>query len=260
MYSEYERPKISFALFYYDEDYERGTSEKVLNSLEKYGFFPPEKIYIDRMTKGRYVYYKPHMREMFVDAYSTPGSLSIGMADGNSRKVEELWTFDWNFTFIKTLMLTKEPRSGTFIPWNVLSLSMTYGRFKDPEICSNFFSFVKDVIIDINPFYARIDDISNGVDIFDAVNEERFEPGRIQQIYWGNYLGPDYCAKYNVGDGSEIPAHSVEKLGNGVFFTLSDNVLDFESEECVERRRKIRKHFDLKMKPEKEHLMRGNFT
>ena len=61
MYSEYERPAIDFTVYYYDEDYERSTSEKVLNSLEKYGFFPPEKIYIDRMTRGRIGYCKPQM-------------------------------------------------------------------------------------------------------------------------------------------------------------------------------------------------------
>lgn len=250
-YEEYERPEISFALFYYDEDYERSTSEKVLNSLEKYGFFPPEKIYIDRMTRGRFVYYKPHMREMFIEAYSKPGVCNMSMADGDSRKVEELWKFDWGFTFIKTKMLTKEPRRGTLKPWNVLTLSMTYGRFRDPEIYSNFFSFAKSVITDIDPFYARLDDIANGLDVFHSVNEDCFEPGRIQQIYWGNYLGSDYCEKYNVGDGSGIPAYSVEKLGNGVFFTLSDNVLDFASEECVRRREMLRKHFDLKVRTKK---------
>ena len=158
----------------------------------------------------------------------------------------------WGFTFIKTKMLTKEPRRGTLKPWNVLTLSMTYGRFRDPEIYSNFFSFAKSVITDIDPFYARLDDIANGLDVFHSVNEDCFEPGRIQQIYWGNYLGSDYCEKYNVGDGSGIPAYSVEKLGNGVFFTLSDNVLDFASEECVRRREMLRKHFDLKVRTKKE--------
>ena len=251
MYSEYERPEIKLSVFYYDEVYDRQVAQKVLNNLERYGFFPPEKIYIDRMTRGRFVYYKPQMCEMFVDAYSAPGVCNMGMADGNSRKVEELWEFGWDFTFIKTLMLTKEPRRGTLRPWNVLSLSMTYGRFRDPEIYSNFFSFAKSVITDIDPFFADIDDIAQHNKLLDEAGEDCFEPGRIQQIYWGNYLGSDYCEKYNVGDGSGIPAYSVEKLGNGVFFTLSDNVLDFASEECVRRREMIRKHFDLKVRTKK---------
>lgn len=245
-YEYYEKPEIKLTVFYYDNEYsDASIAEKVLANLEKYGFFPPEKMYIDRMTKGRYLKYKPEMRDMFVEAYCKSGVMSIGMADGNSRKVEDLWEFDWNFTFYKTLMLENRPHTGTVKPWNTLSLRMTYGRFKDPAIYANYFSFAKAVICDIDPVFARIDDIAYGLYLRDRLGLDFMTLDHAQQIYWGNYFGSDWCKKYGISDGVDIPAYTVEKLGNGVFFTLSDNVLDFASAECDARRARIRKRLGI---------------
>lgn len=245
-YRDFERPEIKFSMMYYDNEYtDSSIAEKVLANLEKFGFFPPEKMYIDRMTRGRYLKYKPEMRDMFIEAYCKPGVSNIGMADGDSRKVEQLWEFAWRFTFFKTLMLEKRQHTGTFIPWNHLSLSMTYGRFEDPQIYSNYFSFAKTVIEDVDPLCAEIDDVAHGNYLFDNTGEKTYTAEHVQQIYWGNYFGADWCRQCGIKDGEDIPAYSVEKIGSGVFFTLSDNVLDFDSVECDARRARIRKYLGL---------------
>ena len=55
----------------------------------------------------------------------------------------------------------------------------------------------------------------------------------------------DLCIQRSVGDCKDIPTCSVEKIGSGVFFTLSDNVLDFDSVECDTCRARIRKYLGL---------------
>ena len=182
---------------------------------------------------------------MFIEAYCKPGVSNIGMADGNSRKVEQLWEFAWDFTFYKTLMLEKREHTGTFKPWNRLALSMTYGRFENPQIYSNFFSFVKAVIEDVDPACALVDDIAYSLHLSDVIGAKTFTAEHVQQIYWGNYFGADWCRQCGIEDGKDIPAYSVEKIGSGVFFTLSDNVLDFDSVECDARRARIRKYLGL---------------
>ena len=44
-YRDFERPEIQFSMMYYDNEYtDSSIAEKVLANLEKFGFFPPEKI------------------------------------------------------------------------------------------------------------------------------------------------------------------------------------------------------------------------
>lgn len=239
MYSKYETPIIICSIFYYDREYKKSTGEQVLDILEKYKMFPPEKFYAEKLTNNRFIYATEHTKEMMARAYSEKDILGLDMASGNSRKVADYWRVEWNLTFHKNSKLAVEP---VFNPWNVLSIHSTHGRMKNPEIYSDFFDCMKELIKLLDPFYASIDDVSNKVDLMDRTQEAHFVPDRIQEIYWGNYFGQLHCDHYGTDKIKAIPAKNIERIGNGVFFSLTDHVLEYNSKECNTERKNVKKY------------------
>lgn len=239
MYSEYEKPIIKCTIFYYDTDYKKSTAEQIFEILEKYNMFPPEKFYAGKLTRNRFIYANEQTKDVMVQAYAEKNVLGIAMASGNSRKVEEYWSVDWSLTFYKNSKLAVEP---TFMPWNVLSIESTHGRLQDPAVYRDFFLCMKDLIKLIHPFYARVDDVDNAVTLMDRTKERRFVPDYIQQIYWGNYFGSMHCNHYGMDKIEKIPASNVEKIGDGVFFSLTDHVLEYNTRECKQARRRVEKY------------------
>lgn len=238
MYSKNETPIIRGSLMYYDSQYSADLGAQVQEVLEMYGFFPPEKIYADSLTRGRYIYYRDGMKDLFPNAYSRKGIFGISMASGDSKKVTDYWKFDWYFTFYKNKKIISNPE---FTPWNVLSLDTTYGRMQDDSLCKQYFSCIRALISLIRPFYAKIDDVSNSVILLDEAKEECFKPDYVQQIYWGNYWGPDHCATYGMDNILQCPVATVEKISDGVYFTLTDSVFDATSRRCNKQREKIKR-------------------
>ena len=101
LYAKYEIPIFDFCLYYYDTDYSGETSSKVLNVLEKYGMFPPKKIYADKLTGNRYIKADAHAREIFVNAYTEKDVFQVGIISDNKATATEFWEIDWIFTFYK---------------------------------------------------------------------------------------------------------------------------------------------------------------
>lgn len=239
MYSKYEKPIIDCSIFYYDTEYKKGTGEQVLNILEKFNMFPPEKFYAGKLTNNRFICASEITKEVMAQAYNEKDVLGLDMASGDSRKVTDYWRVEWNLTFYKSSEIVANP---IFMPWNVLSIQSTHERMNDPTIYSEFFDCLKELIKLLNPFYATVDDVSNAVKLMDLAHEAHFVPNRIQEIYWGNYWGEIHCDNYGPDKIRAIPAKNVEKIGNGVFFTLTDHVLEYESRECKNVRRNVKKH------------------
>lgn len=239
MYSEYEKPIIDCSIFYYDTDYKRSTGEQVLDILEKYNMFPPEKFYAGKLTKNRFVYATEQTKDLMAQAYHERDILGLDMASGNSRKVTDFWRVEWNLTFYKNSKLAVEPK---FTPWNVLSIHSTHGRLNDPTIYSQFFGCAKELIELLDPFYASVDDVDNKVKLMDRAREAHFVPDRVQEIYWGNYFGEFHCEHYGMEKLKSIPAKTVESIRNGVFFTLTDHALEYDTRECENARRKVKKY------------------
>lgn len=239
MYSENERPIIKCSIFYYDREYKKSTGEQVLDILEKYNMFPPEKFYAGKLTKNRFVYSTEQTKEMMALAYNEKDILGLDMSSGNSRKVADYWRVEWNFTFYKNSKLAVEP---IFNPWNVLSIHSTHERMNNPKIYSEFFACIKDLIELLDPFYASVDDINNKVELMDQAHETHFVPDRIQEVYWGNYFGKLHCDYFGIDKIKAIPAKNVEVIRNGVFFSLTDHVLEYESKKCRKERKNIKKY------------------
>ena len=242
MYSKYEKPIINCSIFYYDKEYKKCTAEQVFDILTKYGMFPPEKFYAGKLTKNRFVSSGERTKDILIQGYSEKNVLELDMASGNSRKVEDYWRVDWFLTFYKNSKLAVKP---VFEPWNILSIHSTHGRLNDSKIYADFFGCAKELIALLGPFYASIDDVNNKVMLMDRARESHFVPDRIQEIYWGNYFGEYHCNHYGIDKMKRVPAKNVEAIGNGVFFTLTDHVLEFDSRECNATRRIIKKSLDM---------------
>ena len=242
MESEFNVPMIDATIWYFDDAYSEQTAEQILLLLEKYGFFPPIKINLGKYTKNRFLNYKEEMRTQFVEACSTGRELSIGAATGDGRKIKEYWTFNWCFTYEKCHKDLPKPK---FKAWNTLSLHITYGLARDNTVYENFLNFFREAVKVLKPFYANIDDISNGVELLHAAQEETFTPNYVQQVYWGNYFGKEHCEHFGMDKLMAMPAHHIEQVGEGVFFTLCENALDFASLECQLRRTLLWKYLSL---------------
>lgn len=239
MYSSNEIPAISAAIFYYDEVYSEQTAKEVLSFLETYRLFPPEKIIIGHLNGSRSKKYRPEMRESFIKAYSEKDILGISWESADSRTAGNFLFANWAFTFYKKKVIVGEPG---IKPWNVLSFDTTYEWMQDSENCRNFFNCVKRLIAILHPFVVEIDDVSNAVAISRSVKRESLLIPRhlhTPRIYWGNYWGPDICARYDVSKLKSIVHEPTEEIEGGLFFTLTDNVFQFNSNECKKVRKKL---------------------
>lgn len=239
MYSKDEKPIITCSIFYYDTDYKKNTGKQVLNILEKYNMFPPEKFYAGKLTKNRFVYASETTKEVMAQAYSEKDVLALDMASGDSQKVDDYWRVQWNLTFYKSSKIVVKP---VFIPWNVLSIYSTHKRINEPAIYSEFFSCMRELIEFLCPFYAVVDDVSNKVKLLDLAHESHFVPDRIQEIYWGNYWGESHCLQYGIDKVNKIPAKNIEKIGKGIFFSLTNHVLEYASDDCNNVRKTVKNY------------------
>ena len=242
MYQSFEVPQFKATLFYYDSNYEKQTAEKIISVLEQFDFFPPDRICADKLTKNRYEKANEHTPKLFVQAYNEKDVFCIETASAVETvkdKEKDFWKVVLGLTYHKSSKLVG---SCKFKPWNTLSIYSTYGRLQDNNKYSDFINCVKCLISTVKPFYAHIDDVANCVKLMDEVKAEHFVPNVVQQIYWGNYYGEGYESLLGENCILLLPAFKAESIGDGIFFTLSDSLLDFNSKETEYQRKKLWKH------------------
>ena len=237
MYSKSERPIVRGTIFYYDDIYDDRLARDVISILENFSFFPPEKVYADKLTRGKFVNYSPDLKPLIIEAYSQKGVFGLDMASGNSKTHNDYWRVSWEFTFYKNEKLSLKPQ---FKPWNVFSLDLARDRLQNHNLCQRYLSCIIELIRVINPFYAKVDDVSNAVHLLEQAHEPYFKPDYIQQIFWGNYFGKDYCFHYGKERLMDIVTPCVKVINDGVFFSLTPNIIDFQSKECEKKRKTIK--------------------
>lgn len=242
MYQNFEVPQFKATLFYYDCGYEKQTANKIISVLEQFNFFPPDQICADKLTKNRYINANEHTPQLFVQAYSEKDVFCIETATAagmGKDKEKEFWKVVLGLTYYKNSRLVG---SCKFKPWNTLSIYSTYRRLQDNNKYSDFIDCVKCLISTVKPFYACIDDVANCVKLMDEVKAKHFVPNVVQQIYWGNYYGEDYKTLLGEDCFLYMPAFEIEHIGDGVFFTLSNSLFDFDSKDVKFQRKQVWKY------------------
>lgn len=107
----------------------------------------------------------------------------------------------------------------------------------------SFEKLFKETVEITDAFYGLIDSISNSGDIFDEEKEDVYKPNEyIQAMFLGNYFGGNYTNHPNVKKIVESDYCISEKIGDGWFVKLSDDISGFASEEVKRNRKKLRKY------------------
>ena len=87
----------------------------------------------------------------------------------------------------------------------------------------------------------QIDDIANARMLRHRTGARGYSSKYIQQIYWGNYIGQHLLSDIRLKKLRKMNLPYYQETGDGVFFALTENALDFDSKACKVQRRKIRR-------------------
>ena len=252
-YGRYESPQFGVAIWYNDVEYSSEYPRKILPILEEHGFFPPKSmdagknIFTKNSIKDKTIYpatkdmKAQEARDFFIKCYAEEDIMGLYLMNHGKRERRngDFWAINWNFTCYKSPKLL-EPKP-IFMPSNIFSIDSTYDRFAEEENLTNFFTATKRIIEVLNPYYANIEDTSTAVSVMDRTKERFFEPNYLQSIYWGNYFGEKLCKDLGMDKLNKLPVKNKETLGNGFFFTLTDDILDSRDNPDFRLRKKIYK-------------------
>lgn len=241
MYEDYETPIIVASIFYYDDNYEKETAEAVTKCLEANNLFPPSKLLAGHLTNNRYRKYNAEMRELFVKSYSEKDIFTTTWKKASEKNKAEYFEAHWTLTYHKS---SDNVGARTFKAWNVITIHATYDWVLAEGNYLNLLRCLYELVPILRPFNIKIDDVANSIDLKGIIDHDNGhsqgiappEPGprhlRTSPIYWGNYWGPDICKLYDVSKLAELPVKNLKEINGGVFFTLTDNVMEFDSPEC----------------------------
>lgn len=231
---------ISATLWYYDDDHNYETGEKIFKALEKHSFFQPTLFYAEKITKNRQEKYNSESKEKYYKAFTDKSILGVTFTNCNSHKQSTYWGVDFTFAPNKEI-LGFEP---VVRPRNLISIEATLDMFKNEAFMDEFMDTVKELICIVDPFYGMIDTTSNANRLLDEVNEECYKPHEyIQTIFGGNYFGKKYCDLYGREKVMDVPLQSKEAINNGILFMLSNNCLDFAGNSLDIKRNQIMDYF-----------------
>ena len=236
MYTNSEIPIFRASICYYDSSYREETAENVLCVLEKYHYFPPQWFHAGILTHNRFTKYTDTQRKLIPLAYSKKDIMGLDLTNGSRQKTELYWNLGWRFTFHKNSKLKITP---VFKPWNVISLDIAHSRIVLPEMQACFLNCAKELISTVQAFYADIDDVDNSVNLRAAAKIDHFSPNETPAIYWGNYWGNDYIASNHLSTTSILSLPTSRVTGDGLYFTLSNDILDYSSAEICKKRKVI---------------------
>ena len=128
------------------------------------------------------------------------------------------------------------------LPWNTLTIQSTYGRLYNEANAMNYLNCIKELIAFLSPFYASVDELKTKVELMGKTPEQHFVSDKVQEIFWGNFWGEEFCKRYDANGILESTECHIETIGNGIFFTLSESMHDSQTHKIDTYRRIIKKH------------------
>lgn len=247
-YQKFETPVFVSSLYYYDSDYFPDTAERIFAVLDKHSFSSPDKLYAEKLTNNRSIAARSNSLELFVKAYEEKGVLGVEMFKAgqmSGKTATEFWKVVLSLTYLKNYPVISEK---SFKPWNVLSIYSTHTRLNERQNYKDFIDCTKNLINVVEPFYASIDDVSNKVTLMDEAHVPCFRPYERVPLFWGNYLSRGYFDKNVEEIFPLIQSSDKELIKDGIYFSLSDSIFDYDSTKLQLCRKKVMSEIDKVLK------------
>lgn len=243
MHQSSEKPLFEISIFYFDNSFQQKTAESAVKVLENNSFLPCKIVRMGKYTKGQFVKYMPEHRNIFIDSYISDDVSSIILETDDSRKATDYCSISLSLAkpdkeLVKRLNKLN-PNKKWPVRWNILSFNSTYGWMHNQQNHDRLMDILHEFIPVLSPFCIKIDDLSHALRLRHSVHEPTFKPDYIQQVYWGNYWGEHLKEQVNMDELKKLPVFNLKETTNGVFFTLSNSVFDFDSNNCSTLRRII---------------------
>ena len=226
-----EFPMIKFALWTQCDLRQDYIIEQIKYMMAKReDIFEPTVIYGGKLTGKRNKSYNINNEEdanIFVKCLGDTDVLSIVLTNSDRKKRGVIFGFTIDF-----------PPECT-----VISFEVTHSFFKTYEDKNKFMDIVQELIELTNPMFAKIDDIGNSLDIMDEMGEDIYQlQSHIPAIFWVNYFGEKYIEKYGEVKLLNAPSGKIEHVGNGIMITMTNDLMEFDTNNCVEARKKVSKY------------------
>lgn len=252
MYEDYEVPSISFTIWFEDHEFKKETILKVLDIFEQGDYTPHKRVEAaehyktyEGYVKYRDIKYKPKeeitrsSKDFLVDNYLNSNVSFLAMSRYyRFNDIEEGWSFSWMLPLNRSkLVLSQSPHIADNPSVNIINFSTGYYLFNDKEKKNSFIKIFEDLIILLDPIYAKCDDAASGVYQAEAIKE--FNRNFVQTIAWANYFRQEVCEDIGFDILENLPVAHKERLGNGFYFSLTDDLLDAKDNPDFKLRREI---------------------
>jgi hypothetical protein len=229
-----EIPMIEFTLWTQKNLRQVDTINKFKEIMAKRDdIFQPTAIYGGKLTKKRNKVYDISNEEdvaLFSKCMLDEDVLRIVLTNSDRKKRETIFGF-----------------TIAFVPqFTVISFEVAHSFFKTKKDNDEFLLIIKQMIEITNPMFANIDDIGNTLDIMYEMGEDIYQlQNHIPAIFWGNYFGEKYIEQYGKDKLLNAPYGNIERVGNGIMITMTNDLMEFSTPNCVESRKKLNKYLGI---------------
>lgn len=155
----------------------------------------------------------------------------VVLTNSDRKKREVLFGFIIDFAYFAT----------------VITFEVTHSYFKTEVEKEKYMSIVKELIEIVSPFYGNIDDIGESLEILKKAGEDTYicVTDYVPAIYWGNYFGEKYVTHYGKDKLLDSPYGIVSNVGNGIFITMNDDPMNYNTKECAENRKRLSRYLQV---------------
>lgn len=167
-----------------------------------------------------------------------------------------LFTKCLNDTDVLRIVLTNSDRKKrdiifaftiAFVPqFTVVSLEVTHSFFKSQNEKDRFMEIITQMIEVISPMFVNIDDIDNSLGIMEEAGEDIYQVEKyVPALFWGNYFGEKYVNHFGEERLIKSPHGHVSRVCSGIMITMTNDPMEYNSDECVEARKKLSRYLGI---------------
>lgn len=196
--------------------------------------FIPTIIYGGKLTQKRNKNYDVNNVDdanLLENCLNDSNVLSISLTNSDRKKREVVFGFIIDFVTQVT----------------VITFEVSHTYFKTQNEKEKYISIVKQLISITDPMFCKIDDIANANNIMDEMGEDIYQlQNHIPAVFWGNYFGEKYINQFGEDKLISYPLGNVIRVDKGIMITMTNDPMEFNSDECVEERKKLSRYLGIR--------------